>query len=127
MSAPRVELRDIVAEKATCRITGKLVDELGAALGSSQLATLTMTLYALVSGFPILNSNTDKDILNANQGTVDSSGNLVLTLLPADNPIQDDANSVETHRALLKWTYGGGAKAGAAQIEFKVLNLTKVT
>jgi len=53
---------DIVAEKSTCRITGALVDEAGVALGSTQLSTLTLTLYALIDTLPIINSNSDKNI-----------------------------------------------------------------
>jgi hypothetical protein len=127
MAEPRIVLPDIVAEKSTCRITGALVDEAGVALGSSQLSTLTLTLYALIDTLPIINTNTDKNILNANQGTIDAGGLFTLTLAPADNVIIATGQTDETHRALLKWTWAAGAKAGLLEIDFRVRNFEKVT
>ena len=127
MAEPRTILMDIVAEKSTCRITGALVDEAGVALGSSQLTTLTLTLYALIDTLPIINANTDKNVLNANQGTIDAGGLFALTLAPADNVIQATGMVAETHRALLKWTWAAGAKAGLHEIDFRVRNFEKVT
>jgi hypothetical protein len=122
-----------VAEKSTCRITGALVDEAGAALSASQLTTLTLTLYALIETLPVINTNTDKNIKNANQGTIDADGIFTLTLAPADNAIMSGVDSAETtgainewHRALIKWTWAGGAKAGMYEIDFKVRNVSKV-
>ena len=127
MAEPRTVLADIVAEKTTCRITGALVDEAGAALGAAQLTALTLTLYALIDTLPIINTNTDKNIKNANQGTIDADGIFTLTLAPADNAIQATGATSETHRALLKWTWASGTKAGAQEIDFRVRNLEKVT
>jgi hypothetical protein len=127
MIEPRIILPDIVAEKSTCRITGALVDEAGVALGSAQLSTLTLTLYALTDGLPIVNANTDKNVLNVNQGTIDAGGLFVLTLVPADNVILATGQTDETHRALLKWTWAAGAKSGLLEIDFRVRNLEKVT
>ena len=133
MAEPRVVLPDIVAEKSTCRITGALVDEAGVALSSAQLSTLTLTLYALIDTLPIVNTNTDKNIKNANQGTLDTGGIFTLTLAPADNAIMSGVDSTETtgainewHRALIKWTWAGGAKKGMHEIDFKVRNVSKV-
>ena len=133
MAEPRTILTDIVAEKSTCRITGVLVDEAGVALGSSQLTALTLTLYALIDTLPIINTNTDKNILNANQGTIDADGTFTLTLAPADNAIMSGVDSAEVtgainewHRALIKWTWASGAKAGMYEIDFKVRNVSKV-
>jgi len=127
MAEPRTILMDIVAEKSTCRITGALVDEAGVALGSSQLSTLTLTLYAIIDTLPIINANTDKNVLNANQGTIDAGGLFALTLAPADNAIQALGATNEMHRALLKWTWASGVKAGAFEIDFPVRNLDKLT
>jgi len=133
MAEPRTVLPDIVAEKSTCRITGALVDEAGAALGPAQLTALTLTLYALIDTLPIINTNTDKNIKNANQGTIDADGIFTLTLAPADNAIMSGADSLETtgalnewHRALIKWTWAGGAKAGMHEVDFKVRDVSKV-
>jgi len=126
MAEPRTILPDIVAEKSTCRITGALVDEAGVALGSAQLTTLTLTLYALIDTLPIINTNTDKNVLNANQGTVDAGGIFTLTLAPADNAIAT-GSLTEVHRALLKWTWAAGAKAGLHEIDLRVRNVEQVT
>ena len=127
MVEPRIVLPDIVAEKSTCRITGALVDEAGVALSSAQLSTLTLTLYALTDTLPIVNSNTDKNVLNANQGTIDAGGLCALTLAPADNVIMATGQRDETHRALLRWTWAAGNKAGLLEIDFRVRNFEKVT
>src|SRR3972149_1772979 len=123
---PRTDGSEIVAEKTTCRITGGLVDEAGAALGPAQLTALTLTLYALIDTLPIINTNTDKNIKNANQGTIDADGIFTLTLAPADNAIMSGADSLETtgalnewHRALIKWTLAGGATARRHECDFK--------
>ena len=133
MAEPRTILMDIVAEKSTCRITGALVDEAGVALGSTQLSTLTLTLYALIDTLPIINSNSDKNIKNANQGTIDAGGIFTLTLAPADNAVMSGVDSLETtgalnewHRALIEWSWASGSKAGSHEIDFRVRNVSKV-
>jgi hypothetical protein len=124
---PRTILTDVVAEGTTCLITGSLVDEAGSPLGSSQLQAFTLTLYAVVSGLPIINSRNATNILNAGPGTIDAGGLWTITLTPADNDIVSAAAPVdETHRLLLEWTYGAGAKAGKHEIEIRVRNLDKV-
>ena len=126
MSDNRTTLNDAVPEQTTCRISGNLVDEAGAALGSGQLSTLVMTLYAEVPGDPIINSISARNILNVNQGTIDAGGNFVITLLPADNALSSQANvASEAHVILLEFTWGSG-KAGKHEIVFTVRNLKKV-
>ena len=125
MAEPRTTLTDIVAESTTCRITGALVDETGAALGSSSLTTLTLTLYALTDKLPIINAVDGVNILDTGRGAIDAGGNLTLTLTPADGAIQATGSPSEIHRALLKWTWLAGAKAGAHEIDFRVRNLDK--
>ncbi len=113
-------------ELTSVRITAVVVDEAGSPLGSSALTTLKLTLYNLASG-AIINSVNEVSILNAGRGTVDVSGNLVLTLLPADGVIVDDTLKFERHLALIEWTYAGGTKSGSKEIEFKVRNLVQVS
>lgn len=123
----RTTLTEVVSEGATSLISGSLVDETGAALGSGQLATFTMTLYALTSGLPIINARTATNILNSGPGTVSVGGAWTITLTPADNDIvSTPAPADEPHRLLLEWTYAGGAKAGKHEVDFRVRNLGKV-
>lgn len=125
MADPRIKCADAVPELSTCKITGQLVDDAGVGVGGSQLTTLVMTLWSLTPGKPVINSNTVKDVKNANQGTVDGSGNVVITLAPADNAIQVAGNEREVHRMLLTWTYLGGTKTGRFVIDFDVFHVDK--
>lgn len=127
MAHPRTVLTDVIAEGATCLISGSLVDETGVALGSAQLQAFTLTLYALLPGLPSINSRTAVNILNSGPGTVDAGGLWTITLTPADNDIVSTPEPAdETHRLLLEWTYGAGAKAGKHEIEIRVRSLDKV-
>ena len=126
-ASPRTTLYDITPEGSTSLISGTLVDETGAALGSSQLTAFTMTLYAVIDGLPIINSRSAVNILNAGPGTISAGGAWTITLAPEDNDIvSTSAPADETHRLLLEWTYSAGAKKGKCEIEFRVRNLDKV-
>lgn len=125
MADPRTHLADSVPELSTCLVSGQLVDDAGAGVGGAQLTTLTMTLWALTPGKPIINSNTSRDIKNVNQGTVDGSGNVAITLAPADNAIQVAGSEREVHRMLLTWTYLSGTKTGRFVIDFDVFHVDK--
>ncbi len=126
--AIKTVFNDEIAEKTTVVIDGDLTNESGGPLGSGDLATLTLTLYDRASG-SIINSRSAQDVLNANQVTVDGSGNFQFSMNPADNPILDDTLDVETHVALFEWTWsaGGATKAGKHEIYLLVKNLVKVS
>ena len=59
--------------------------------------------------------------------TVDSSGNIVWTLDPADNIIVTATEERELHVALFEWTYSGRAKSGKHEVTLLLENLVKVT
>lgn len=124
---PRTVLTDIVAEKTTCRITAAVVDEAGLPLTSSDLTTLTLTLYVPTGAQAIINSRNGTNILNSGPGQIDGNGILTLTLEPLDNAILDATLPHETHRALIQWTWSGGNKAGRHELDFRVRNLSKVS
>ena len=113
-----------VNEKTTARYTAQIVDELNVGIPAASLSTLTLTLYGVVSG-TILNSRNAQNVLNANGVTVDSSGNLVWTMAPADNAILG-TQALETHAALFVWTWAG-TKEGRHEVIILVDNLQKVT
>ena len=127
-TTPRTVLTDVLPEQTTQRITYGIKDETGTAIPASALTTLTLTLYALdgAQAGTVINSVDDMNILNANRGTVDGSGNLTLLLQPADLAILDTALLEERHIALVEWTYAAGAKSGRHEIEHRVGNLTRV-
>jgi len=115
----------IVLERVTRLYTAVIKDEEGAVIPAAQIGTLTLTLYNKKTG-AIVNSRTDVNILNANGGTVDASGNLSFLFTPADMAIIDTTLASEIRIGLFEWTYGGGAKEGRHEIEFSVRNLNKV-
>lgn len=116
----------IIAEKTTKKLSFVVRDEADVAIPAANLSTLTATLYVKRSG-AIINSRNAQSILNANGGTVDSSGNGTLTLTPADNAIVSATGAEEDHELLIEWTYAAGVKAGKHLIHLRVANLTKVT
>ena len=117
---------DEVAEGTSCVLSFVVQDEDGVALADTDLTTLTVTLYNKATG-AIINSRTDVDILNDNNGTVDGSGNGTWKALPADNPILATGRSREEHVAYFEWTWNAGADAGGHEVIFTVVNLLKET
>jgi hypothetical protein len=119
----------ILAEKTTLRFTATLVDETGAAIPSSGVSAITLTVYNRDSATKeILNSVTAVNILNAGRGTLHAtSGLLTVTLDPLDNAIVDNTSDLEWHRALIEGTYAAGAKGFKHEIDWQVRNLHKVT
>lgn len=115
-----------VYEKTSAKLTAILKDETGAAVSSALLTTFTLTLYDKATG-AIINSRDDQNVLNANNVTVDTSGNVVWTLQPADNIILDDSLNREHHRALFEWSWATGTKTGKDYVDISVLNLAKVS
>jgi hypothetical protein len=113
-----------VNEQTTARYTAQIVDETGAALPAASLSTLKLTVYDQASG-SVLNSRSQQNVLNANGVTVDSSGNLVWVMDPADNAIVG-TRELEAHIALFEWTWAS-TKAGRHEVPILVLNLAKVT
>lgn len=120
-----VELDAVVLEGTGASITATVKDDTDTTLGASQIATLTMTLFAAqTKGLTIINGNDQINILNDNQGTVDSEGNLTIALTALDTAIQNTSASREKHRMLITWTYGIG-KTGKQVIDYYVVNLER--
>jgi hypothetical protein len=94
-----------LTQGTSAQYTAQLVDQTGAPVPSSALTTLTLTLYDAVTG-TVINGRTAQNVLNANGVTVDSLGNLVWTLTPADVPIITAALAIETHIAVWQATWG---------------------
>jgi hypothetical protein len=116
-----------VLERTTCLYSAQLTDEAGDAIAAANLSTLTLTLYDQVSK-AIINARDDQDVLNANNVTVDASGNLQWTLQPDDNPIigARRAGLTETHIALFEWTWNAGSKQGRHEVTIEVQQIEKV-
>ncbi len=123
----RTVIADPIPEKTTPRLTGVIRDEAGAAIPAASLTTLTLTLYNLDAAQTIINARDAVSILNANGGTVDSSGNMAFPMTAADTALVDATQGEEAHVALIRWTYNAGAKAGLQEILHRVQNVAKVT
>ena len=95
-----------------------------AALTSSDILTLTLTLFAATT---IINSRDAQSIKNANGGTLTAAGALTLKLDPADQTIVDGAlaaGGTEQHVARIDWTWNDGAsRTGRAEYLFEVEKL----
>jgi hypothetical protein len=115
-----------VNEQVTALLTGIFKDEAGNLLGSANMTALVGTLYDRKTG-TVINGFNEKNLLNANGGTLDGSGNFSLLLTPADNAIVDQSVvGSEVHVLLLAWEYSGGKK-GKQEIEIAVKNISKVS
>ena len=98
-----------VKEDSTFQITGIFKDEGGVAIPAADLNTAKMWLYDHLGA--VINLRTAVDIKNAGPGAIDASGNLTLTLTPADNPIVGTGTEiVERHLLIIEWTWNAGAK-----------------
>lgn len=127
MTTPIIEIMDQeVGEGGSALLTFNLVTETGVPVTLAQLGTLTLKLYNKRTQ-AIINSKSATDIKNANGGTVHAStGAGTLQLLPADNPIIDATQRLETHVAFIKGTYNGGAGVVEKSIQFRVRNIALI-
>lgn len=115
-----------ILERATTRISGALVDDAGEAIPGSALTTLTLTIYDHdVDQTVIVDA---RNILNANNATVDEDGVVVVLLAPADVLIRSATLPYERHTCLFVWTWGTSpVKTGRAELVLVVRNLAKVS
>jgi len=121
-------LTNKILEKTTPKITAVIKDENGVAIPSTSLDTLTLDFYNMSDNptFAVINSRTAQNVLNANDVSLDTSGNLTWQMVPLDNAVIDSALTTEDHRAVFNWTYSGGAKTGRHIIDLTVVNLEKI-
>lgn len=118
-------INQIINEGSTSEYAVVLKRPDGTVIADTSIDALTLTLCTLVGGTEI-NGRTDQDVLNTNNVTVDSLGQLTYIGQPLDNIIVDTTATFETHLATFKMTYDTASK-GNWDIEFKIRNLTKVT
>lgn len=117
-----------VKEETTAIYSAVLKDEDDLVIAGSQIDAITLTYYNKEDG-TIINSRSRQDVLNANNVTIDSSGNLEWILQPADTTIistEMPAGAYETHVGLFEWTWGT-TKQGRHEVEIDVLQMHEVT
>ena len=115
----RTQIIQIITAGTSAKLTANIQDESGVSISSANLTTLTLTVYANNNTASIVNSRSNQNILNANNVTVDTSGNLIWQMTPADNTILGNYLS-EVHTALFTWTYSSGTKTGKQAIDITV-------
>lgn len=116
-----------VLERTTPRYYATLVDNTTGqqVLSAANLTTITLTLYDKKTG-NILNGRNKQNVLNTNNVTIDSAGQLVWELQPADLAIVNTNNTNESHIALFEWSWSQGTKFGKREVDVAIRNLTNV-
>lgn len=107
-------------------------DQDGAAVPAASLTAATLTLHDLEtydpgSGSPvvgIINSRDHQDVLNNNRVSEDSSGHVIWSVQPDDNPIITARRQLERHRAKFYFEWASGSFNYECELE--VLNLRSV-
>jgi len=80
--------------------------------------TLHLTLFDAKSG-TIINSRNNVSVIDS----CDSNGHVAMWLEAEDLAMSDPVtNRTETRRALFRWTWAAGARVGAHEIEFPIMN-----
>jgi hypothetical protein len=92
----------------------------------ADLATLTITVYALDAALTIVNSLNATNILNVGRGTLDAAGELAIVLAGDDLALIDATAPYEDHVMLIQGTWATGTRALRRPIYHRVVNLARV-
>lgn len=117
---------ELIDEKTTPRLTAVVRDHLGVAIPGGSLSSLKVWLFNRADAV-ILGSRDGQNILGANGGAVDGSGNLTLDLAVADTAILNTSGEDEVHVAEFEFVYNGGARTGRHTVEHTIRNLRKTS
>jgi hypothetical protein len=116
-----------VAARASAIYTAQIVDGAGAGIPAAALATLTLSLFDAATG-AVVDGVSAVNILNSDRGAVDASGNLTVTLRPADTAIFGAAvlpGRLQYRSMVIDWTYNGGGSVGRHQCDFAIVALAE--
>jgi len=121
----------VVQEGESCNLRLVPTDIDGAAILKANLITLTFTLFDLATS-AVVNSRNAQNVLDANDGTVDTAGVLTMRLGPLDTVIVGTvANNAKQVRCVqLAWTFNDGVAVRTGKSDplgFHVQNLATVT
>lgn len=100
-----------------------MVDENDVPMGPGAFTTLTLSIVDTLSG-AIINGVDNVNILNTGRGTLDANGNLTVAFLAADMAPYNAEDDQEQRSLVFGWTYNGGAKVGAHQVDFQLQALS---
>lgn len=115
-----------VVEQGSGQCTAVIVGNDGVTpISSAVLLTLTLSLYVIKQDGTdqIVNSRNVQNVLNANNVTVDTAGNLTWTYQAADTTLVEEI-PFERHIAIFAWTWPAGA--GRKEILLNVRNLHRI-
>lgn len=119
MADPRVFLNERARELSNYELTAKISFGLEAFVLANLFA---MTLTLQLDDGTIINAVDGVNIKNTGRGTIDAAGNLLIRLVPADNPIVDDTLIEELHVAFVHFEWNGGSSKSWQEIAFNVRN-----
>lgn len=105
-----------------------LHDEAGAVIPSTQMATMTMTIYDGTGGLQAIVNGVDgtTDVKNTRSCTLSTGGVFVLTLLPTDTAILVSTHAYEIRHVLVEYTWPSTpTKSDALQITCVIRNVTR--
>jgi hypothetical protein len=120
-----------VKEGSSAKYRATIKDDDGVVIPAAQITSLKLTYYVAEGSDSeageIINNRNEESVLNNNKGvTVDSSGRLVWSMVPAETRIKVPARMTELHYARWDWEYGTGS-VGRHQVGFRVTNLRRTT
>lgn len=123
---------EVFAEKSTPIITFQLVDENGAGIPASALNSFELTYFNEKTN-AVINNRLEQNVLNANNVTVDSSGNVTWVMQEADTVIVDTGavgvGVKESHIASFSWEYDGTVSdmRGRHEVQMYIINMGLVS
>ena len=119
-------IEDVFPQKSTPVLRAVLQDENDTGVPAASLTEVKGWLYDQTKK-SVIASFSDRNLLNANNCTIDASGNLVLSLLAAEMVLLNEDAAEETHVLQLKWSWSSGNKVAFGRILFRVANLEFVS
>lgn len=122
MAIESIRMTESAKEGSVAELSGVLRDQAGAVITESRLTGLRFTLKDASGN--VVNSRDDVNILNANGGAVDASGNFTLLLRAADHSIADQTVLSETRYAIITKIWdAANQKTDIDVIRYDVKNL----
>jgi hypothetical protein len=126
-----VVLTTPILESTSGLYTFVLVDEVGDSVPANTLTAMTLTYYDRETN-QVINGRLHQDVLNTNNVSVATAVvPPVVTLVSwdiqlLDSILVDARRELEQHIALFQWTWYGGQKASAHEVQFAIEALTYV-
>jgi hypothetical protein len=108
-----------VPERGTCKWTGTLRDQDGAAIAAADMTTVTVTIQDAKSGSVLVYQ---RDVLNANNGTLSAGGEQTVLLTGTDHKLVNPRLAEEVHWVTLDYTWAAGTRRHWHVIELTIVN-----